>query len=84
MGQVRNGRLYLRYGSSPREMKQRRQRSLQATSPGYFIAKSTLKVPLTFNKVKKFKVENFDFLPLLSSSSSPSSITQNLYGVRKY
>ena len=60
-------------GAAPRKTKQRGEKSSQATSPGYSIAKSTLKVPLTLNKVEKTKVENFDFVHLLSSSSSSSS-----------
>ena len=37
--------------------------------------KSTPKVLLTFNKVEKTKVENFNFVHLLSSSSSSSFST---------
>ena len=55
-------------GAAPRKTKQTGEKSSQATSPGYSIAKSTLKVPLTLNKVEKTKVENFGFVHLLSSS----------------
>ena len=55
-------------GAAPRKTKQRSEKSLQATSPGYSIAISTLKVPLAFNKVEKTKLESFEFVHLLSSS----------------
>ena len=48
-------------------MKQRTVKSLQTTSPCYSNAKSTLKVPLTFNRVKKTKHKNFNFVLFLSS-----------------
>ena len=41
----------------------------------YSIAKSTLYVPLTFLKIEKTKLENFNFVHLLSSCSSFSSST---------
>ena len=70
MAQVQNGRLYIRYRSNSQKTKQRSEKSLQTTSFCYSIAKSVLKTPLTFNKVKKTKHENFDFVHLLLSSSS--------------
>ena len=64
------------------------KKSLQTTSLGYSIAKSTLKTPLTFSEVEKTKHENFHCVHLLSSffffllsSSFPSGTTQN-YTVR--
>ena len=54
-------------------MKRRNSKSLQTTSFCYSNTKSTLKVPLTFNKVETTKLENFDFVYLLSSSSSSSA-----------
>ena len=45
-----------------------KQRSLKSTSLFYSNAKSTLKVPLTFNKIEKTKPENFNFVLLLSFS----------------
>ena len=69
MAQVQNGRLYIRYRSnSQKKTKQRSEKSVQTTTLCYSIAKSTLKTPLTFSKVKKTKHENFDFVHLLSSS----------------
>ena len=59
-------------GAAPRETKQRSPKSLQTTSLGYSIAKSALKVQLTFSKVEKTKVKNVNFVHLLSSSSSSS------------
>ena len=38
------------------------QKNLETKLLGYFIAESTLKVPLTFNMVEKTKHENFDFI----------------------
>ena len=54
--------------ATPRKMKQWELKSLQTTSLCYSNAtcKSTPKVPLTFNKLEKTKLENFDFGPLLS------------------
>ena len=48
-------------------MKQRSSKSLRTTSFYYSNDKSIPKVLLTFNKVQKTKLENFDFLHLLSS-----------------
>ena len=71
MVQVQNGLLYIRYRSnSPKKTKQRSDKSLKTTSLCYSIAKSTLKTLLTFSKVEKTKHEIFDFVYLLSSSSS--------------
>ena len=70
MAKVQNGRLYIRYRSNSQKTKQRSEKSLQTTSLCYSIAKSTLKTPLRFSKVEKTKHENFDFVHLLSSSSS--------------
>ena len=66
MGQVQNGRLYIRYRSNFPETKQRSEKSLQTTSFCYSIAKSIRKTLLTFSKVEKTKHENFDFVHLLS------------------
>ena len=41
---------------------QRSAKRLQTTSFGYSIAKSTLQVPLTFNKAEKTKRENVNFV----------------------
>ena len=73
-------------GAAPRKTQQRSPKSVQATSLGYSIAKSALKVVLTFSKVEKTKLKNVHFVHLLSSSSSSSSsfqtrIAQKLYGV---
>ena len=62
-------------GAALRKTKQRGEKSLQATSPGYSIAIFTLNVPLTSNKVEKIKLESFDFVHLLSS---PTSIAQKV------
>ena len=56
-------------GAAPRKTKQRSAKRLQTTSLGYSIAKSTLQVPLTFNKAEKTKREKVNFVHLLSSSS---------------
>ena len=40
-------------GGASRKMKQRSAKSLQTTALCYFNAKSTLKVPLIFNKIEK-------------------------------
>ena len=53
-------------GAAPRKTKQRSAKCLQTTSLGYSIAKSTLQVPLTFNKAEKTKRENVNFVHLLS------------------
>ena len=45
-------------------MKQRSSKSLQTTYLCYSNAKSTLKVPLNFNKVEKTKLEIFNFVHL--------------------
>ena len=50
----------------PRKEKQRSAKCFQTTSLCYSNAKSTLKVPLTLNKVEKTELENFDFVHLLS------------------
>ena len=62
MGQVQNGHLYIMYKSSSQKTKQRSSKRLQTN------AKSTLKIPLTFNKVEKTKLEDFNFVHLFSSS----------------
>ena len=46
----------------PKKTKQRGEKSLQTTSLCFSIAKSTLKIPLTFSKVEITKHENFDFV----------------------
>ena len=69
MGQVQNGRLYIRYRSNSQKTKQRNEKSLETISLCYSIAKSTLKTPLTFSKVEKTKHENFAFVHLLLLSS---------------
>ena len=46
-------------GVAPRKTKQRRWKGLQTTSLCYCNAKYTLKVPVTFNKVRKTKHKNF-------------------------
>ena len=57
---------------------------------GYSIAKSTLQVPLTFNKAEKTKREKVNFVHLLSSFFLSffllllSRVTRKLYGVCKY
>ena len=53
-------------GAAPRKMKQRSRQSLKTTSLSYSNAKSTVLIPLTFNRVKKTKRKNFDFVPFLS------------------
>ena len=53
-------------GPALRKMKQRSSKSLQTTSLCCSNAKSTVKVPLTFNEVEKTKVVNFNFLHLFS------------------
>ena len=63
MEQVQNGRI----GAIPRKVKQMSAKSIQTISLSYSSAKSTLKVPLTFNKVEKTKNENFNFVHLVSS-----------------
>ena len=68
-------------GAALRETKQRSSKSLQTASLCYSNAKSTVKVPLTFNKVEKTKVENFDFVHLLSSSTR---IAQKVYGLCEF
>ena len=52
-------------GAAPRKTKQRSPKSLQTTSLGYSIAKSALKVQLTFSKVEKTKVKNVNFVHLV-------------------
>ena len=65
-------------GAAPRKTKQRSAKRLQTTSLGYSIAKSTLQVPLTFNKAEKTKRENVNFVHLLSFFFlSSSSVTHN-------
>ena len=71
--------------AAPRKTKQRSAKRLQTTSLSYSNAESTLKVTLTFNKVKKTKRENFNFVHLLSFFLSFSSgITGKLYCVCNY
>ena len=53
-------------GEAPRKTKQTSVECLQTTFLRYFNAKSTLKVPLAFNKVEKMEHKNFDFVHLLS------------------
>ena len=69
MAQVQNGRLYIRYrSSSHKKTKQRSEKKLtDYITSLFYIAKSTLKTPLTFSKVEKTQHENFDFVHLLSS-----------------
>ena len=72
-------------GAAPRETKQRGEKSLQATSLWYSIAKYTLQVLLTLTKSRKPNLKVLIlFIFLLRSSSSPSSISKTLYGVCKY
>ena len=47
-----------------KESRSRSAKSLQTTFLCYSNAKSTLKVPLTFNKVEKTKLENFNFVQI--------------------
>ena len=54
--------------AAPRKMKQRSSKCLQTTSLSYSNAKSTLKVPLTFNTLEKTKHKNLNFIHLFSSS----------------
>ena len=70
MGQAQNGHLYIRYRSSSKKMRQRSSKSLQTTSLRYSNAKSSPKALPTFSKVEKTKLENFNFVQLLSFSSS--------------
>ena len=49
-------------GAAPRKTKQRSEKGLQATPICYCIENSTLKTPLTFNKVEKTKHESFAFV----------------------
>ena len=86
--QVQNGCLYIRYRNNSMKNKAAESKSLQTISTSS-IAKPTLYVPLTFNKVEKTKHEYFDFVHLVSlsffpSMSSPSCITQKLYDMCKY
>ena len=82
MGQVQNGHLYIRYRSNSQKKNQAEEwKSLQITSLCYSVAKSTLKTPLTFWNSRKPNMKNFNFVHL-SSSSSPSSITQKLQCVQ--
>ena len=53
MGQVKNGRLYIRYRSSSQKNKAKELKSLHTTSLGCSNAKSTVKVSLTFNRLRK-------------------------------
>ena len=70
MGQVQNGRLYFRYRSSSQKNEaEERKKTYRIHLFALYIAKSTLKTPLTFSKVEKTKHANFDFVHLLSSSS---------------
>ena len=55
----------------------------QTTSLQYSYAISTPKVPLTFNKFEKTKLENFDFVHLLLLSSS-TDIAQKVYRLCKF
>ena len=55
----------------------------------YTNAKSTIKVLLTFKKVEKTKLENFDFVHLLFPFlffllSSTTGIAQKVYGLCKH
>ena len=72
-------------GTAVKKTKQRSSKSLQTTCTSlcYSNAKSAVKVPLTFNKVEKTKVENFDFVNL-SSSFSSTRITRKVYGVCEF
>ena len=81
MGQVQNGRLYVRYRRSSQTNEAEELKQLTDFNLCYFSAKSTLKVLLTINKFEKTKLENFDFVHLLSSLPG---ITQNVYSVCEY
>ena len=85
LGQVQNGQRYIRYRSSSQKNKAEPEecKSLQTTSLCYSNVKSTLSVPLTFNRVEKNKHENFYFC---SSSSFFFLVTNNskLYSVCDY
>ena len=52
-------------GAVPRKTKKRSAKSLQTTSLCHSNAKSTLKVLLNLNRVKKTKHDNFNFVRLL-------------------
>ena len=62
LGQVYNGHLYIRYRRGSQKNKAESSKNLQTTSLFHSNAKTTLTVLLTFNKVEKTKVENFDFV----------------------
>ena len=63
MGQVQNGFKK----NEAEECQKRSAKSVQTISLCYSSAKCTLNVLLTFNKVEKTKLENFDLVYLLSS-----------------
>ena len=54
-------------GAASRKMKQMSLKSLRTIFLPYSNAKSTPKVLLTFNKVEKTKLENFNFVQFFSS-----------------
>ena len=64
---IRYHMLHLLYRSCSQKNQAEELKSLKTTSLCYSNAKSTPKILLTFSKVEKTKVENFDFVPLLSS-----------------
>ena len=70
------------YKGNSQENEPAELKSLQTASLFYSNAKSTLKVPLTFNRVEKAKLKNFDFVHFLSSSST--GITRKAHGLRKF
>ena len=75
MSQVKNGHLYLRYGSSSENTRQSEPKHLQT------IIKNALRVLLPHSEAEKSKPEIFDFVVLLSSSSH---VTQKPYGAYEY
>ena len=79
MGQVQNGRLYLRYGSNLVKTTAKSDKMLTEEKPLLFYCKKNApRVPLAHTKAEKNKHENFDFVLLLSSSSFCTHITQEL------
>ena len=88
---IKNGHLYMyiRYRNNSQKNEAEELKKLKYTTSLYYShAISTPKIPVTFNKFEKAKLENFDFVHLLSSSffflSSFTSKAQKLYGLCEF
>ena len=66
--QVKNGRLYLRYGSSSEKTTAKCDKTVPDKKPCLYYCKNVPGVQLPYTKAERNKLENLDFVMLISSS----------------